>query len=242
MWRWSIARLLASMQPQRCFASRSGRHRQGGCALEGRFREAEKLAERANDEEKRLGAGSPQLALVRILIRRETGDAIDNAAGFPPEMIDVPQVRAALAVTAIDQHRDADARTHLDRGAATAFARLGQDWIGSCAVAHFAETCAALAERSHARALYDALRSHAGLTVSFNYHFCLGAAARYFGLLAATLEEWDRAVEHLRGRRQARASRLSRPDRGAASGTGGSRSLQRRRSCRPRSVGDGMPH
>ncbi|MBI3781854.1 MAG: AAA family ATPase [Deltaproteobacteria bacterium] len=182
-------------------------------ALEGHFDEAERCADRANAEENRAGVSSPVLTIFRTLLRRETGsnDVLDVEAKIPEEMIDVPQVRAMLAVLACDRGDAPTARFHLDRAAGRGFASLANDWNGSCAVAQLAEVAARLGASEHARSLYDALKTHAGLAVSFSYQFCLGAAGRYFGLLAATFGDWNLAARHFEAALAMNAAMGARP-------------------------------
>src|SRR5262249_56189005 len=51
-------------------------------------------------------------------------------------------------------------------------------------------------ERWHARSVYERLEPYAGRNVAAAPSLVLGAADRYLGLLAATMERWDAAQAH----------------------------------------------
>jgi DNA-binding CsgD family transcriptional regulator len=68
-------------------------------------------------------------------------------------------------------------------------------WIGS--LSYLADACAAVGDRALAELLYPELAPLAGGNVVIGHGVaCYGAADRYLGLLATTLGEHDRAVEH----------------------------------------------
>jgi DNA-binding CsgD family transcriptional regulator len=84
------------------------------------------------------------------------------------------------------------------------FARvMGEDMGGEprhprwyLGLAMLAEVCAALGDRERAALLYDALEPHTGHCLMYGTILCYGAAARYQGLLAATLGRWEAAARH----------------------------------------------
>src|SRR5262249_38287080 len=59
-----------------------------------------------------------------------------------------------------------------------------------------AAACASIGDPRRAALLYDRLLPVAGKNVAANQAFCIGAADRYLGLLAATMERWDVAQAH----------------------------------------------
>jgi DNA-binding NarL/FixJ family response regulator len=57
--------------------------------------------------------------------------------------------------------------------------------------------CAFLGDACHATTLYRLLLPYNGYTVVVGAaHVCYGAASRYLGLLAATMEHWEAAAQH----------------------------------------------
>src|SRR5205807_2038937 len=69
-------------------------------------------------------------------------------------------------------------------------------WVAS--LSYLADACAAVGDQALAELLYPELAPLAGGNVMIGHGVaCYGSADRYLGLLAMTLGEHDRAVEHL---------------------------------------------
>ena len=67
----------------------------------------------------------------------------------------------------------------------------------STTLAYLAEVCAALEDRTGAERLYSLLAPYDGKTITAGVTtVCLGAAARFLGLLATLLENWQAAEDH----------------------------------------------
>ena len=103
-------------------------------------------------------------------------------------------LRSAQAVVLVDQRRFDEARTIFDELAEDDFAALPPNiaWIFS--IAFLAEVCAALRHAERAAVLYELLRPYAARNVMIGNVLVFGAAARYLGLLAMTLQRWEDAA------------------------------------------------
>jgi tetratricopeptide (TPR) repeat protein len=68
-------------------------------------------------------------------------------------------------------------------------------WITT--IIYLAEVCAYLGDRERAAVLHQFLLPYDGRTIVVGFHtFCFGAAARYLGILAATMSQWAEAEQH----------------------------------------------
>jgi len=105
--------------------------------------------------------------------------------------------RPGLALIYCDLGWEQEARAQFEALAANDFAAIPRDalWVGS--LAYLAEVCAFLNDRTRAATLYSLLLPYAehALVVGFAV-VCYGAAARFLGLLAATMARWAEAEEH----------------------------------------------
>jgi tetratricopeptide (TPR) repeat protein len=64
-------------------------------------------------------------------------------------------------------------------------------------MAYLAEVCAFLGDTRRAATLYRLLLPYNGYTVIIGgSHVCYGAASRYLGMLATTMERWQDAAQH----------------------------------------------
>src|SRR5207245_3933013 len=81
--------------------------------------------------------------------------------------------------------------------AAHDFADVPQDGLWLTCVAYLTEVCAFLGDVPRAATLYRLLLPYNGQNVVVGAtHSCYGAAARYLGMLAATMERWEDAAQH----------------------------------------------
>jgi hypothetical protein len=136
-----------------------------------------------------------------FLCRIETGDAATLEGSIRHLIADFPAVpawRCALAVTLVDAGRLAEARAVIDALAPDDFAAIRPDFLYPVALAWLAQVAAALNDAAYARTLYRLLEPFAerNLVVSVYSPGCLGSAHRYLALLAETLGDVTRAVEH----------------------------------------------
>jgi class 3 adenylate cyclase/tetratricopeptide (TPR) repeat protein len=132
-------------------------------------------------------------------IRREQGRLAEVAPlvqRFVRENPDVAVWRPGLMLIASDLGFEAQARRIFEAMAGTGFA-LPMDSKRSVTLAYLAEVCARLGDSRRAAELYKLLLPYRDLTVIVPIHaLCCGAAARYLGMLAATMRDWPSAETH----------------------------------------------
>jgi DNA-binding CsgD family transcriptional regulator len=93
--------------------------------------------------------------------------------------------------------REREARATFEQLAAYDFTDLPQDALWLTSITYLAEVCAFLGDVRRAATLYQFLLPYAGRPIVFgSSHVCYGAAARYLGLLATTMERWEDAAQH----------------------------------------------
>jgi DNA-binding NarL/FixJ family response regulator len=167
----------------------------------GRMAEAEAAARRSH-EWSRLLTGRDASAVYGIQmfgIRREQGRLAELAdvtrllaSSDRPGGVWRPGLAAVLAELGMED----EARRALERVREEGFAGLRASlWLAS--LTYLADACAAVGDAELAALVYPELAPLAGGTVEIGHGVaCYGAADRYLGLLAATLGEPDRAVEH----------------------------------------------
>jgi DNA-binding CsgD family transcriptional regulator len=104
--------------------------------------------------------------------------------------------RPGLAALLAELGMEEEARRELHRVRLDGFDRLRSKlWVAS--LTYLADACAAVSDEALAALLYPELAPLAGGNVVIGHGVaCYGAADRYLGLLAATLGDHDRAVEH----------------------------------------------
>jgi predicted ATPase/DNA-binding CsgD family transcriptional regulator len=167
----------------------------------GRLAEAEAAARRSH-EWSRLLTGRDASAVFGIQmfgIRREQGRLAELAevtrllagSGRPGGTW-----RPALAAVLAELGMEDEARRELEQVREEGFAGLRATlWVAS--LTYLADACAAVGDAELAALLYPELAPLAGGIVEIGHGVaCYGAADRYLGLLAATLGEPDRAIEH----------------------------------------------
>jgi class 3 adenylate cyclase/tetratricopeptide (TPR) repeat protein len=104
--------------------------------------------------------------------------------------------RVGLAQLVCDLGKLDEAREHVNVLARDGFAALALDPSGHYALVGASEVVAELADATHAEQLLDLLRPAAGLGSHLGPWAYHGAVDRYLGLLAATVDRLDEAVEH----------------------------------------------
>jgi tetratricopeptide (TPR) repeat protein len=171
--------------------------------LAGRFADAARLAAEARAI---LPEGEPtsfaeQVYAVQMTIQNGEMDRMADSeaplallAGRIPE---VPGWRCSLAALYADLGRAAEARSLLEQLAASDLADLPRDAGFTGALAMLARIVVALHDVPRARLVYDLLLPYADRSVVVGFGIaCYGAAARYLGLLAATLGSSAEAARH----------------------------------------------
>lgn len=167
--------------------------------LEGRFADAETSM---RDAVKSSGRGPGQAAQIRFGAQRFAHHwgkgVLAEMEGQAKEVADrypwLPGWRTGLAVIYAELDRQAEARAFFEELAAADFADIPRDgnWLGSIAMASFA--CAYLRDFRRAGLLYDLLEPYEGRCIVVHAGgFCLGSAATFLGILAATLGRFDEA-------------------------------------------------
>ena len=178
-----------------------------GCAgalraiLCGQFAEAERLADRAFEigrevhGELAIGVYGVQM----FTIRREQGRLAEVAPLFRRFLDENPGDtvwRPGLAVIASDLGFDEAARKAL---ADMASMGLPADARRSLTLSYLAEVCARLGDAARAEWLYHELLPYRdNMILAPVATVCCGAAARYLGMLAGTMENWTASEEHSR--------------------------------------------
>lgn len=117
-----------------------------------------------------------------------------------------------LALIYSDLGLEPEARAQFETLAANDFAGIPQDalWVGS--MAYLSEVCAFLGDVARANILYRLLLPYAQLNIVVGFAVaCFGAAARYLGLLAATMSHWTEAEQHFEAALEMNARMGARP-------------------------------
>lgn len=189
-------------------------------SVTGRFDEAERLARDAlsigrkgRSEEADEYFAVQMFALHRELGRREglaelEGTFQDLARRYPT----LPAFRAALVMIHCAREQRAEAQRELDGLAARGFERFPRNVAWLAAVTLLAEATAFLGDSRHAEELYELLLPHSRQNVVFDWSIaCFGSAARYLGLLAATVGHHHEAAGHFQDALELNAAMGARP-------------------------------
>jgi class 3 adenylate cyclase/tetratricopeptide (TPR) repeat protein len=173
------------------------------CALmQGRFTEAEQLAQQgfAIGRQLQTQAASGTLGLQMFSLRREQGrlkELEPLVKYFLTQHKETAAWRPGLAVIYAELGRTQDARDQFEHLARFDFADIPHDPLWVATMTYLADVCTFLGDRARAATLYELLLPHAHLNVVFKACIvCAGAASRYLGALAMTLERWDDAQRH----------------------------------------------
>ena len=126
-----------------------------------------------------------RLAEVAPLVKRFVRENPDNAVWRP-----------GLMLIASDLGFEAQARRHFDAMAEAGFA-LPLDSKRTVTLAYLAEVCARIGDARRAAEIYELLLPYRDLAVIVPIHaLCCGAAARFLGMLSATMGDWPLAERH----------------------------------------------
>jgi tetratricopeptide (TPR) repeat protein len=185
--------------------------------LEGRFADAERLAQQGLAVGQRMQGEEPSgvFGLQMFTIRREQGRLREVE---PAVKIFVQQNPAALtwqpglAVIYSELGLEQEAREMFDRLTANDFAAIPRDSMWVTSMTYLAEVCAFLGDAQHADMLYQWLLPYAEHNVIVgNAIACTGAAARYLGMLATTMSRWAEAEKHFHAALEMNARIRARP-------------------------------
>jgi hypothetical protein len=167
--------------------------------LEGRFDEADRLVRDLRRYARGYRAAASMHAVQAFQLARERG-ALGDVAGFEATASEHEATLltwAMIAAGQLDAGHDQAATRSLERLHAEAFHRDEPDARSGAALAMFAEVAAATDATEPAAVLYELLLPFRDrlLTVVLGLA-CIGAADRYLGMLATTLDRADDAAQH----------------------------------------------
>jgi tetratricopeptide (TPR) repeat protein len=170
--------------------------------MAGDFVQGERLAHQALQAGQRIDTGNAASAygMQMATIRREQG-RLAVLAPLVQHFVQQNPASAAwlpgLALIYSDLGWQRDARDVLAQLAVDDFGAIARDAFWVSTLAYLSEVCAALHDTARAAILYPLLLPYRERTVVVGLAtVCYGAAARYLGLLAATLARWDDAERH----------------------------------------------
>jgi tetratricopeptide (TPR) repeat protein len=169
--------------------------------LQGEFSEAESYAEAGlvagQDVQAENAAGVYGMQM--FTIRREQGRLAEIAPllkRFVDNNPDEAVWRPGLIAVATDLGHLEMARRNFDEIADAGF-RLPMDAKRSATLSYLAEACVALGDTRRAETLYRLLLPYHRVTITVGVAtICCGAAARFLGMLASLMGDWQTAEEH----------------------------------------------
>ncbi|MDP2674150.1 MAG: protein kinase [Dehalococcoidia bacterium] len=171
--------------------------------LEGRFQEAQRLAQQALAVGQRVQEqNAAQMFGVQMFMLRWLQGGFseaDAAAGksFAERYPAVPAWRCALAWLYGELGRESEARAEFDDLAKKDFADLPQDANLPIALGTLSEVCVVLGDARRAAALYELMLPNAGRAVVVGAAAtCNGSASRSLGQLATAMDRWEEAEKH----------------------------------------------
>lgn len=165
--------------------------------FEGRFAEGERLAQEALAIGQRL-RGQDAFGVFGVqmfTLRREQGrlqELVSAVRHFVEMAPEASRWRPGLALIYSELNLREEARAEFEAIAAHDFVDIPRDGMWVTCMAYLTEVCAFLGDERRAAILYQALLPYArrnilvGTTVA-----CFGAACRYLGMLAATMQRWE---------------------------------------------------
>jgi tetratricopeptide (TPR) repeat protein len=168
----------------------------------GEFEKAERLAKEAADISQQIGIAEIDgiIGTHMFTIRREQGRINEVAAIVKLVVANNPETSAwrpglALIYSLLGQREEC--KSIFDALASDGFAFVPQDSLWVATLAYLSEVCAFLEDGNRAATLYELLRPYEGRTVVVGgATICYGSAARYLGLLARTMLDWESAERH----------------------------------------------
>jgi class 3 adenylate cyclase len=169
--------------------------------LEGRFEQAEEIANHALALSQRLENPFGGLAMYSIQISRiwqERGSLEQLESVLKQRIADQPHVgwRARLAHIHTELGRQEEARRELDELAEKDFADIQRDLIWLLTIGYLGEVAAFLRDRPRCELLYELLLPHADRNVVVLNAACNGSVSRQLALLAAALGHVEDAERH----------------------------------------------
>jgi class 3 adenylate cyclase len=168
--------------------------------LDGRFEEAEQLAEEANARADRFEhpGGPTYYAIQKSRVRAERGELEENLAQVRAVNEMIPHVgwQSRIAQICAELGREDEAREEFEKLAVDDFGTIPHDAVWLVTITYAAEVAAFLRDAERAAILYELLRPHAERMVVVVSAACNGSVWRYLGLLATTLGHFEDAEQH----------------------------------------------
>ena len=170
--------------------------------VEGRFAEAELLLAQTLVSGQRVeGSQGIQLYGIQMFVLRWHQGRLSEMSilfeGLRSQLDSFPILRGILAFLQLEMGQLDDARATFEILAAGDFTSVLRDSVWLVAMSLLGQTCAVLGDRERALTLYDLLIPYEQRNViGGEAVVSIGAASRYLGLLATTLEDWDSAERH----------------------------------------------
>jgi tetratricopeptide (TPR) repeat protein len=170
--------------------------------MDGRFEEAERLAQEALAIGQRGQAENAGHTFAQAMfnIRREQGrlaEVEEYVHGFIAMYPAVPAWRCTRALMHLELGREEAARDEFESIARAGFDALPRDAQWLIAMTLLAEVCGRLGDAARAAELYERLSPYAGRNVIVGRATtCNGSASRPLGMLAAAQGDWASAEQH----------------------------------------------
>ncbi|MGD8634058.1 MAG: AAA family ATPase [Anaerolineales bacterium] len=173
--------------------------------MQGEFEEAERLATKASEISQQIGiAELDGISGVHMFTIRAEQGRLNEVAPIVKILVTHSPASASwrpgLALIYCSLGLSEECRVIFDELAADAFALVPRDSLWVTSLAYLAEVCAYLGDSERAATLYELLLPYDDRTVVVGgATACLGAAARYMGMLATTMSDWRVAERHFIG-------------------------------------------
>ena len=170
--------------------------------MRGDFEVAEVLAREASDLSQQIGIADMDgiYGMHMFTIRREQGRLHEVAPIVKLIVANNPEAstwRPGLALMYCNLDHREECLAIFETLAVDRFALVPQDSLLVAKLAYLSEVCAYLGDVDRAAILYQSLLPYDTRTVVVGgATVCYGAAARYLGILARTMSEWDKAEQH----------------------------------------------
>jgi tetratricopeptide (TPR) repeat protein len=170
--------------------------------MSGEFVHAERLAKEAANLSQQIGLAEMDgiFGIHMFTIRREQGRLDEVAPIVKFVVANNPESsawRPGLALIFSNLGLREKCQEVFDNLAVDEFAFLPQDSLWVTTLAYLSEVCAFLGDVDRANALYELLLPYDGRSVVVGgATACYGAAARYLGMLAMTMSDWETAERH----------------------------------------------
>lgn len=195
-------RQLAGELRQPWYLSYVGRFEAMQAMMEGRFDDAERFAEQSLAIAQRVKRDDATLIYSTLILtlRMVQGRLPELEAGVQAFVANYPSVpiwQSVLAFVHAELGRVEQARAEFERMASQDFRSLPRDYLMLPSAAYLSEVCAFLGDGERAAQLYEILEPYAERLVVIGFGVAsLGSIARYLGLLAETMGQWQVAGTH----------------------------------------------